>query len=349
MGCFFACCKASTWLHIYSDCQTVVEQSKLIFAGSPVDPTWKCWQWWCFLKDIVVRRSVDEYCPFHIDWIPAHKLESVPIPMLTDELAHLAQTTVRHIIHNRLVDGAAGDFALRIAPINPKMRQELIDAIRQHQNWLTRLHELLPTKEPGVTDAPQVCELPNMLTPEQCRARYPHCLWDAHPSSFRWKLKVPNSHPPPRNWTSSVNDWDEICRFLRSLRWKTGADFSFSFCELAAVFHSGGFRVQVDAQMLTFRELTNMIQKAMQILSKDDTVDAFPGIFNSTRPRSCGRVSRVHRPRNSVCETRRVSACCTASCERCRAHTGVLGDSGVRLLIFLCADSTVMLRPVCPA
>ena len=37
--------------------------------------------------------------------------------------------------------------------------------------------------------------------------------------------------------------------------------------------------MQVDAQMLTFRELTNMIQKAMQILSKDDTVDAFPGIF----------------------------------------------------------------------
>lgn len=48
--------------------------------------------------------------------------------------------------------------------------------------------------------------------------------------------------------------------------------------------------MQSDAQMLTFRELTNLIRKAMQILSKDDTVDAFPRIFNSTRPRSCGRV-----------------------------------------------------------
>ena len=94
-----------------------------------------------------MRRSVDGLCPFRIDLIPAHKLESVPIPTLTDELARLAKTTVRHIIHNRLVDGAARDFALRIAPINPKMRQELIGAIRQHQSWLTKLHELLPAHQ----------------------------------------------------------------------------------------------------------------------------------------------------------------------------------------------------------
>ena len=204
-------------------------------------------------------------------------------------MAAAANTTVRHIIHNRLVDGAARRLATRIAPIDPAIWPTLQAAIRSHQHWLVRLHELLPTAEPSAI-GPTVQELPDTLSPEQCKIRYPEWLWDARLPSFTWKPKLPKGLPMPANWPATPEDWTQICDFLRGLRWRVGEQYSFSFCELAAVFHQTGHRVSLDAQLLTFREVTNMIRKAMQILSKDSAVDAFPGIFNSTRPRSCGRV-----------------------------------------------------------
>ena len=58
---------------------------------------------------------------------------------------------------------------------------------------------------------------------------------------------------------------------------------SFSFCELAAVFYSQGYRLVDDEKTRTFRDVCNLIRKAMLTLSKMSTVE------NSTRPRSCGR------------------------------------------------------------
>lgn len=170
------------------------------------------------------------------------------------------------------------------------MKQEIRDAILQHQAWLVKLHESLPTRSPDSAPVSQVRELPDEMTLEHAKIRYSHWLWSTPSGSFCWKPRLPHSHPCPRTWPASDDDWREICAFLRSLRWKTGNEYSFSFCELAAVFHASGYRIHSDVQLLTFRELTNLIRKAIQLLSKDPAADAVPGTFNSTRPRSCGRV-----------------------------------------------------------
>lgn len=90
----YSCSRAATGLHIYSDCKLVVEQVSKIFAGAKADPLWKCWKWWVHLSNLVTRRSASGHCPFHIDWIPAHRLEAVPIPLLTEELARTANTSL---------------------------------------------------------------------------------------------------------------------------------------------------------------------------------------------------------------------------------------------------------------
>lgn len=148
------------------------------------------------------------------------------------------------------------------------MRKGLKQAILDHQTWLVGLHCLLPTKEPAPSTPVEVRVLPAVLTPVECRLRYPQWLRDAPASSFRWKLKIPHDHPCPKGWRGAEKDWFTICIFLRELRWKTSQELSFSFCELAAIFHSCGYRVlSLFAQLLTFRELTNLIRKVMQSLS----------------------------------------------------------------------------------
>ena len=205
-------------------------------------------------------------------------------------MARCVNTTLQHIANNRLVDRAAREFAVSIAPIDPQFKPKLIEAIRSHQQWLVGVHASLPTHAPDESNVRNVQELPDKLTSAQCRLRYPQWPWDAPAASFKWKPKIPLNLPCPETWKSHPENWNSICEFLRGLRWKEDPDTSFSFCELAAIFHASGARIKADCELLTFREVTNLIRKTMLILSKNPCVQAFPGSFNSTRPRSCGRV-----------------------------------------------------------
>ena len=281
---------ATTKLVIYSDCAAVVKQASQIFAGHPPDPSWKCFQWWCSLAQISTERRVDTDHPFRIEWIPAHQYDHIPIELVTEDMARCVHTTLQHITNNRIVDRAARELAIRLAPIDPNFKQNLVAAIHSHQKWLISVHSLLPTRDPAADTSNGVQELPDKLSASQCRLRYPHWDWDVAAASFRWKPKIPVDIPCPETWKSHPENWTVICSFLRGLRWKETHGASFSFCELAAIFHVTGARLKADSDLLTFRELTNLIRKTMLLLSKNPCVQAFPGSFNSTKPRSCGRV-----------------------------------------------------------
>ena len=65
---------------------------------------------------------------------------------------------------------------------------------------------------------------------------------------------------------------------------------SFSFTELAVVFHYEGFRLEGDNTMRTFYDVYKAIRECMQYMTKIDECDGFPGVFDTAFPRSCGRV-----------------------------------------------------------
>ena len=195
-----------------------------------------------FLADVVANRSAETSQSFNIEWIPAHQYDHIPIELVTEDMARCVNTTLQHIANNRLVDRAAREFAVSIAPIDPQFKPKLIEAIRSHQQWLVGVHASLPTHAPDESNVRNVQELPDKLTSAQCRLRYPQWPWDASAVSFKWKPKIPVAFPKPKAWDGSADEWETTCTFLRSLRWCVKEDEVTSLCELTALFHFCGYK-----------------------------------------------------------------------------------------------------------
>lgn len=86
-----------------------------------------------------------------------------------------------------------------------------------------------------------------------------------------------------------MQDWNECLKFLRGLRWLVDDAQSFSFNELAVLFHCRGHHAK-DRDLTTYLDLYRVIREVLQSLSHDDAVQAHPGVFHTTKPRCCGRV-----------------------------------------------------------
>lgn len=284
-----ACAAASFPTTIYCDCLSVVEQAQLLFSGQPPKSSWSHGKWWNFLHRIVQNRQTICTTPFRIMWIPAHCFEGIPTEFLTHDLAALKGTTVEHILHNRLVDAAAKEFAHRTATVFPSVQQKVQSAIAHHQRWLVDLHCLLPTDQPDRAKADTKTKPEQKLTIATCRARFPTWLWGTPLSQYTWKPKIPQDLACPSKWTGHTQDWTTCLAFIGSLRWYVDEGESFSFNELSVLFHCGGFALQKDRDLVTFLDIYKAIREAMQNLSKDDSADPHPGSFHTTRPRSCGR------------------------------------------------------------
>ena len=59
-----------------------------------------------------------------------------------------------------------------------------------------------------------------------------------------------------------VVDWRTLCTFLRNLPWMVDSEQSFSFTELAVVFHYEGYRLEGDNTTGPFLMFTNAFEKA---------------------------------------------------------------------------------------
>ena len=286
-----ACTKACGPTNIFSDSLTVVQQCNEVFDHGVIGDDWLCSTWWRHLRDLYRYRQETVNPPFLIQWVPAHRLERVPDQLLTDELAACAGTTKEHILHNRRADLVAKELAYRLAPVDCAMQRQADQAILQHHRWLINLHRLLPTSVPptNVEVAPRV-EAVADVTPDQCKARFPQWMWGLRPSLFTWKPKIPAQCPCPARWARPERDWHTLCAFFRSLKWLPDDQQSFSFSELTVCFHCEGFRLEGDQQQLTFYDIYKPLRACLLALHKSDYADPFPGKFNSTFPRSCGRV-----------------------------------------------------------
>ena len=286
----WVCITATTKVHIFSDCLTVVQRVHHICQGGSVDLTWSCSEWWKVFAAVLTLRQ--QHCPqpFVVTWIPAHCLERVPDTMLTDDLAFAAGSTVEHILHNRLCDRTAKALAQRLSPVQMDIQVAAEQAVHDHQAWLIRLHALLPTHETCHTQDHIDSAMPEEISKEVCQARFGQWPWGLPKNHYSWKPKIPKGCEPPVRWRGHPENWIQVCKFLSGLRWKLDPDDSFSFCELAVTFHNAGFRIVGDLQFLTFYDIYKVIRDVMLQLSKLDNVQAFAGTFNTAKPRSCGRV-----------------------------------------------------------
>lgn len=132
--------------------------------------------------------------------------------------------------------------------------------------------------------------MPELLTKETCQARFSQWPCGLSKRSYTWRPKIPRECPPPVRWRGPPEDWSSVCRFLVGLHWRIDADDSFSFCELAVLFHNSGFKIAGDPQYVTFYDIYKVLRAAMMHLAQLENVQAFAGEFDSTKPRSCGRV-----------------------------------------------------------
>ena len=285
-----ACASAAFPTTIFCDCKSVVDQAQKIFANESPGRDWTCHSWWCFLQRVVALRRQQCDTPFKIVWIPAHCFEGIPVEYLTPELAASRQTTLEHILHNRLVDAAAKSLANRTAVVVSEVQAEVTVALQKHQRWLIDLHEILPTHQPDRLVEPKCDQPAEEVSVASCQRRFPSWLWSSPRSLYTWAPKIPNHYPPPPRWSGEAQDWHETISFLRQLRWMVDDSQSFSFNELAVIFDFSGFRLVKDRDLTTYHDIYRTVRDILQYLNHDDKAQAHPGIFNTTKPRCCGRV-----------------------------------------------------------
>ena len=286
----FACASARFPTTIFSDCRSVVDQAHELFMGGLPDDNWACANWWSFLHQVVQLRRTQCTCPFKIRWIPAHCFEGIPVELLTEELASCKHTTLEHIQNNRLADAAAKELANQSAPVVTEVQSKVRGALIHHQQWLINLHELLPTHQPDRLVEIDENKPPDEVTLASAQRRFPQWLWGSPRVLFPWVPKVPHEHAPPARWTGQMQDWNECLNFFRGLRWLADDEQSFSFNELAVIFHSRGHRITKDLELTTYLDLYRIIREALQCLQHDEAVQIHPGVFHTTKPRCCGRV-----------------------------------------------------------
>ena len=128
------------------------------------------------------------------------------------------------------------------------------------------------------------------MSEAQAMALYPQWHWTTPVTKFSWKPKIPDVMVAPKSWRHGPATWISVRTFLQQLQWLSHPAESYSFCELAVAFHSAGFRVSGDQEQITFRDIYKILREALLYLHKSSEAQPFPGSFNSTKPRACGRI-----------------------------------------------------------
>ena len=289
---FRACCQATTPVIVYSDCQSAVTQVHDFLLTGCAQATWLCQPWWARFGELVQLRRQVHPTPFQVQWIPAHQLEEVADNLLTETQAATCGTTVQHILLNRIADRVAKRLASRLAPVCPEIYRQAKHATFRHQQWLVQLHSLLPANagHTNIDSEAAVQEVPDTMSEAQAMALYPQWHWTTPVTKFSWKPKIPDVMVAPKSWRHGPATWISVRTFLQQLQWLSHPAESYSFCELAVAFHSAGFRVSGDQEQITFRDIYKILREALLYLHKSSEAQPFPGSFNSTKPRACGRI-----------------------------------------------------------
>ena len=284
---------ADAHVHIFTDCKTVVDLFQTLVGLDEVPCDWSHREWWVFLFqlwDMKFNRNVDA---LKISWIPAHCLENVPIEWIGDDLARSCRSTVLDIFCNRCADFAAKSTCIDHAPLHAERYHDFEKHILVHHKWLVELasklgheHEeqiLRQSDEPGPSQDEDDLE-------QTIRSFFHKWPWNPPAESLPWTPPRIEGVCKPACWKNSADDWMMFLHFLKSLRWDSHASLSWSYFELACIFHLRGFAWE-DVDPLTFRvdSLVPKVKKACIAVRKSAAHILLPGSHNPDRNKSIGK------------------------------------------------------------
>ena len=282
-----ACLHASSDIHIFSDCKSIVDQLNLLLQVRKVDQSWNHNSWWKAILQIVEQRPSQDGIAVQISWIPAHVGDDLPDYLITPEFAASRGTTVRNILFNRKADQAAKRVASEFLPMYPHIFSQQLQAVVQRQHFLSRLDEL---STPEVSDPVNVDVTPSPPADASIQQRFSRWDWAQSICDFPWRSSggVDTSCSWFKQHTSS--DVDTFFSFAQTLAWKVGDAFCTSYMELAVLFHKRNFTLEAcSGDGITYRDLSFWLRKMFVFIGKIPGQSVFPGYTCLQTRKSEGR------------------------------------------------------------
>ena len=283
---------ADSWVHIFTDCKSVAERFKQLVQLSNIPPDWSHGSWWGFLLQLWIHKFNCNPDALQISWIPAHLCENMPIEMISEELAKDCKSSVIDIDCNRRADFAAKTSCELHAPLHISRYNDLPHLILEHHTWLVQLARQLDQEKETTNDssAAEAPTQPNEDDEQHLRSFFHRWPWTTPRGSVRWSPPRPQIFEKPACWKNTDSDWTMFCNFLGTLQWDQDPSLSWSYFELACIFHLRGFTWEnVNPAVFQIAALVPKVKKACIAIRKSAAHILLPGAHNPDKNRSIGK------------------------------------------------------------
>ena len=263
--------KSSGPVHIHSDCLSLVKQLRHLITYHEIKFSWCHVSWWCWLRDLYLRRKSFFAEPLLASWCPSHQADNMPPERITYQLVHDLGTTVQDILLNKHADEVATRAASTEHPYFCPLVDDL-EAIAKWQHWLARVQKKLYTPlAERVTPTPVRDTTGPVFLNEQSPdhefvATFPCWIWYPDNSKPRWitEFSLPVHFNPPA--MISVQNTIAIVDFLSNIQWSLDDGFATSFLELA--YHAWEVGVRLENVQPHPSVYSTLIRKAINFCNR---------------------------------------------------------------------------------
>ena len=277
---------------IFTDNKAVATNFAIMLETQGVPAHWSHFYWWAFLLDLIDRKFEKHGAFVQVQWIPAHKLENIPVELIGDELARAVGSTVLDIENNRKADLVARDVCKFLLPVNPDWLTVLPQLITDHHRWLIQIARAVgqDNEEDQVKHFVPKEQIEPEVDDVFIQNYFKVWTWPPHVGNTLWKSPLTDPVLPPRNWKDAPEDWNTFCLFASSLTWRIDKNCCWSYLELAAIFILRGFRlVGCDDQTTSFNSVIPRIKKLVTVTLKSEVKALIPGKHNPDYNKPTGK------------------------------------------------------------
>ena len=195
----------------------------------------------------------------------------------------------RHLRGNRIADQAAKECAVRSAAIHFDLFPQLEREIFQKQAQLVQLNKLIGSEEyvrnwyKTRTDNPDTHG-------DSLEKIFPSWPWSAPLSDFKWIPQPLEAVAAALRGYFGVHDGNSLLQFWMNLQWRTGAEESVSYIELAFWFcNRNGKLERVHLPKDYFTHVQKAVRKSAGLIFHVAKQQILPGEHWATWAHKCGR------------------------------------------------------------
>ena len=244
----FAFAMSTTPLVIHTDSLAIVSQFSELLLADKVQLEWTHANWWGFLLNLVHQRRNLHASPLQLLWCPAHLLEHIPSPMITDEAATRAGSSKQDIVLNRLADHFAKQQIQDTArAIKNDLVCKEVDVLAR-QLWLAQCNRLC--KKPAELRNTVSAGSPELEVQYSARQMFPRWPWDVPSEQYLWQAQIQLDMPFRESNKLSDANFRIFLKFCATVKWRIGDTFACSVFELAIRAFVDGWRFQLPSGTL---------------------------------------------------------------------------------------------------